>query len=566
MTDSLEERLQNIERRIEALEGGRRMSPPPLPEDLLEIPSASSSNITSESEASTLPLWLRENWLACIGVFLIILALSWFVHYAFTNNWIKESLRIYLGSIAGMTIYLLGFHLLKKKPNGSQILMILGQSITIITLIFGYYFYHLFSVFHCFIFLLMAISLTSLIAIVKNLEGLGFSSIFFAALSPLVLYIDFSCSIFLLSYIAAIDLMALWMLFTSRWGKTFHLVWVITLIYSCDFMKMENPLSVLLFIWVFYLIFFLPLASYIYKRKLFSLPLKGLFIGSTLPYIFAFWIIRFVKFPWNVVSNFSASLLWIILGYFVANKSHYPSNSDAEKYFSGIMIAICAIAFLFLGTYDLIYNLLPSSHSQEVTILLYFTEIALAIVIGRFIFQSSLLTIYLSLFFIIPLSCSLPHYYQMLYTPSLDLKFFLVCTALMSLLVAAYLNFPAQRSSNFYPRHSLIINSLWVIAGIFSMLLIWNIYHQIFSISNIARGCTLTTYVLIGEAMIYLGHRKNWQQLRTGGLAGIIWVILCLLGNEIWEMSTIIRIITFVVIGLLLVGTAFFDKKCENAT
>ena len=72
-------------------------------------------------------------------------------------------------------------------------------------------------------------------------------------------------------------------------------------------------------------------------------------------------------------------------------------------------------------------------------------------------------------------------------------------------------------------------------------------------------------YVIAGEALIYIGNVKQFKNLRYGGMLIIILVILRLFLDEIWMMPIIIRIITFIVTGFLLIGTAWFDKKSSTS-
>ena len=96
------------------------------------------------------------------------------------------------------------------------------------------------------------------------------------------------------------------------------------------------------------------------------------------------------------------------------------------------------------------------------------------------------------------------------------------------------------------------------------MLLIWNIFDQICPIDYLARGSALVTYVIIAEFLIHVGHQKQLAQLRMGGIAIIVFVTLRLLLIEVSKMPMIARVATFLVVGLLLIGTTFFDKKYKD--
>lgn len=563
-----DERLRKIENRLTAIEN--KLSPHSSLLSLhsseqspsLQPPSSQRKPDPKPHISSPLILWFQENWLSSIGIFLIILAISWFIGYAFFNDWIGETTRVFLGFISGVVIYSAGFWSLRKRPKGGQALIILGEAVAISALFAGHEIYSILSTFQAFFLMLVIVSLTTIIAIKNHLENLSISSIVFAIIIPMLLNNDSSNAIFLMLYVLVINATALWMWVRQGWEKTFHIAGLATFAYSFSLARIQEQWIVNFFIWTFYLIFFIPIAFPIYRKKFSSLFLKGTSILLTLNFAFIFWIYRFTDFPWNVISYFAASLLSSALGCLMTrNWSQIEFKDGSLRYVIGGIIGCSALIFTFMATYELTHHLLLYSAAFDITILLFFIEVTTAISISYFILQSPTASSYFSLLFIIPLIAVYESSLSFFYTSFFSLKFAILCTAIVSLYIAAKINQKILMRSEISSDQKLISNLLWIITGVFAAILVWNICHQIFPASSIARAVAQVIYVIAAEILIYIGNMKQLKNLRIGGFAIILFVAAHLLIEDAWLMPIVTRTITFAIIGLLLIGAAFFDKK-----
>jgi hypothetical protein len=407
--------------------------------------------------------------------------------------------------------------------------------------------------------MLTLLSVTALIAIKNNLESLGLSSIIFSVWIPLLVG-GFSDPIFLMLYVLMIDLAALWMLIKRGWGVSFHIAWLATFFYAFNLVRMQSYLISNVFLWTFYLTFFLPIAFPIYRKKLPNLPLKGSFILVTLMMGFAFWIHDLTLFPWNTLSYFTGSLSFALLGYLICqNWDEIESQNPSMKYVLGSIAGFSALAWLFIGTYKVNHYFFSYKTCFEVQTLLVLLETVGALFIGYFVLKSPLFCAYVSLFLLIPLGFIVNHPASFLYAPLFSLKFAILCAAIFSFFMGGVINRKALIEDSLFQK--VIVNWLSITTGILVMMLIWNLCQEIISSDNVARGVSLVSYVIIGEGMIYFGDLKGLKNVRMGGVAMISFVIFQLLVEEVWKMPIPIRMVTFVVIGLLLIATAFFGKK-----
>jgi uncharacterized membrane protein len=82
---------------------------------------------------------------------------------------------------------------------------------------------------------------------------------------------------------------------------------------------------------------------------------------------------------------------------------------------------------------------------------------------------------------------------------------------------------------------------------------------------DVATTVSLIVYTVLGLSFLVLGRineSKSWQ-LCGGVLLGA--VVLRLLLIDVWQMDLVGRIITFFVVGTLLISTAFI-KKVKKGT
>lgn len=97
------------------------------------------------------------------------------------------------------------------------------------------------------------------------------------------------------------------------------------------------------------------------------------------------------------------------------------------------------------------------------------------------------------------------------------------------------------------------------LALLYSLNLIWLVIHGLLS-AAIATTVCLVLYTLIGLGLFVCGQLTSRPFIKYWGGALLCAVVLRLLFVEIWALSLTARIITFFLVGLLLISTAFIKK------
>lgn len=106
------------------------------------------------------------------------------------------------------------------------------------------------------------------------------------------------------------------------------------------------------------------------------------------------------------------------------------------------------------------------------------------------------------------------------------------------------------------------LNATLLIAGsVYAYVLLWLSLHAGLLNNNTATTISLIIYTIIGLIAYFYGLTNKKKGLRLYGGVLVGFVVGRLLLVDVWNMESAGRIITFFLIGTLLVSTAFLAKK-----
>ena len=101
--------------------------------------------------------------------------------------------------------------------------------------------------------------------------------------------------------------------------------------------------------------------------------------------------------------------------------------------------------------------------------------------------------------------------------------------------------------------------ALLIVASLYAIGYLWCLSHSILT-GEKAVTLALFIYTLVGLFLYQYGHKVGKIELRRAGQLLLAFVVLRLLLVDVWEMELLWRIVTFLGIGLLFIGTALFEK------
>lgn len=533
---SLQEQIKKLEKRVSNLESKK----PNSASADLDFDSSAAPSRPSKDPGVILSFWtwLKQDWLMKLGAFLILLGLAWFVTYAIINDWLGPVARISLGILAGVGVMAVGHFSIKKYSSAGKVLIAVGAIGLLLTLFAGRYFYQYFNppLLHLFLMAFVILS-GSILATLHNSLSLANTMLIGGAIVPILVRTPrFEADMFS-AYVFLLGVGAAYIAFSKGWRSMVLLSLIISGLYSVGFDYLATDSLKWIFMGGFFVLYLASNIAAIFRSK--SVQLADLFITTINGLLLLAWIFAFVPSEW-ISLILSAVVVLLTL---ISSKLLSLNKLSSTLLYSGLGV-------LFLGA--------ATAHElQGNTLLIALSiEVLLAVVLSRAMFPKTSIPNFVSLLQIIPVFLTLMvlEGYSMSSEVIFSAEFFAVLVSITSLTVTAFV----IKQRDFFPVFKLI-NGLFALA--FGMSLIWIVSHQLFDSHSVSRGVALVIYCLFGlSSWVYsvYSHRKALKIISNLLLAGVVFRLIF---YEVWLMNLEGRILTFVIIGILLVSTPFLEKR-----
>ncbi len=199
--------------------------PPPLPTfGSLESPSIllkpQASNIAPEDQSEGLESKIGKLWLNRIGIIATLVGVSYFIKYAFDNNWIGPSGRIAIGIIAGIAVILWSERFRHKGFAAfSYSLKAIGIGTLYLSLWGAYQVYHLVPSSVSFLAMIVVTASTIILALKQDTEILAAFAMIGGFSTPILLSTGENHEIVLFAYTCLLDLAILGMVAAKPWRR-----------------------------------------------------------------------------------------------------------------------------------------------------------------------------------------------------------------------------------------------------------------------------------------------------------------------------------------------------------
>lgn len=489
--------------------------------------------------------WLREDWLMKLGAFLLILALAWFVRYAFINDWLGPIGRVSLGILSGALIMTFGHTQMKKRPVPGQVLMITGEIMMLLTLFAAQQIYSLFPSTVTLAMMVFVVIATALLSILHKSRSMAVTALIGGALAPFMASSGSNDIYSLLWYMVVLDLGVLAVVTKTGWRFLTLLALFITALYSGFFWEAEtlyNTQTVWIFMGAFFTVFFASnLAAMLNSKKI---CISDLIIAGFNGLLLLIWVSNFV--PEEMISIVLSALSLVMVG---------VSSLLLKRGLKNPLYIYAGLALVFIGTATA-FELDGAALAIAISL-----EALAAIVVSSLVLESPQATRVVSGLQIIPMFMafdSLDNYsWRNTDVALLHEHFFVLLVVILSFIAGAY----TLTKLEDHEKHPVVSRIHMGVASFLSIMFVWLCLHKVIEDGDIARGVALVIYTLVGVGGIYMGTRLQQKALRIPGAILLSGVVLRLLMVEVWQMALTGRIVTFVAIGVLLISTAFFEKK-----
>jgi uncharacterized membrane protein len=563
---SLRSRVSQLEDRVAQLmhvsEGGQHF---PVQADLVSQTNSLVSDIrqiprprpVSEYQPTALPeyrplpasadspfyLWLKQDFLVKIGALLLILALAWFVSYAFAHNWIGPVGRIMLGLLFGVGVLVLGMLRMPKSDSQGAIFTVLGSVVVIMTTAAAQYVYEMFPPIVALVIILLTVAYVAFVSLQYERSSLALSGLITALVAPFLINVSYYDPFLLMVYALAVVAGTLWVVWRLR-AEMLTLAALIGVVAYTPLAYELDSVTTLLFAFVFTGIFFVTnIISLARRYTEWVSPVHVLTAVITGVYLTTMVL---VAAPEEWVSAYL--VLWSLVFAYGSYQVFIRTLNKIPFYI------YAAVSVILLGTATA-----AETDGALLTIMLTLEVLVSIILLSRLSAHTKVLNIATALL-CVPGLLTLEHidsYRWHAGIPMDDLFALIIFTA--ALVVAGLVRREEQASGLLESGQRV----LYSIAGIYTATMLWLVLHAVLS-DMAATMFALIIYSVCGLILYITGRTEGDGAIKKAGVVVLGFVIVRLLLVDVWELDMAWRIITFLVIGLLFMSTAFLPKGTKK--
>lgn len=235
--------------------------PPKAPSSLPPRPtSAPAREVSPPPRSIDWETLIAGRWMNIVGILALILAVSFFLKYAFENNWIGPAGRVALGLVGGVALLVFSQWLLRKKyVYFSEGMAGLGGGVLYLSLYAAWSYYNLFPQTASFIGMIVVTLALMLLAAGRDSQRIALLALAGGFLTPVLLRTGVDRQIALFSYLAALDAGLLVLARLRQWRIVEPAAFVATQMFFWGwyekFWAAEKLVPTALFATVFFLLF-----------------------------------------------------------------------------------------------------------------------------------------------------------------------------------------------------------------------------------------------------------------------------------------------------------------------
>jgi uncharacterized membrane protein len=101
----------------------------------------------------------------------------------------------------------------------------------------------------------------------------------------------------------------------------------------------------------------------------------------------------------------------------------------------------------------------------------------------------------------------------------------------------------------------------YIVSSVYVFALVWLVNHSIILNDDTAVFISLFIYTVVGLGTHFYGLFNGSDPLRKYGMALLVLVVIRLILVDVWNMDLVLRVITFIVLGVMFMSSAFISKK-----
>ena len=532
-------KLQELEQRIERLE---------IAQGFKHKISKENEDIEQDDQPSAIEIffsWLFKDWLIKVGALLLVLALAWLVRYSFLEGWVGPVGRISFGYLFSVGIFFLGNQQLHIRRTPGILFLVIGYTGVLITTFAAREMYDFFTPAIALAIMTLATFTTVLVSHLNKLLQLAAFGLLGGAIAPLLAASSVPNYMFFACY--AIVFTVCYLILTSK-NNWYRLRAATCLVWAFMIGSTLHATSVQLSISLLLLFFAGMIFAVVYSSKNEKKSSLADLVTVNLLGIFTMLSVADLVKEHLIGLSLLAMSAGVILAADRLNKYFKPSTET----FYGLVVSSITIFFAAtLYQFDgIILNLVISF------------EILALIFVAKNLLKKDSWAEYLTILYVFPGLWVVDSFSGLYNSETIFNAYFVDIFGFILLIFAALaLLKPTIKSK---PFTDAVVPSLFAALIGYFYALIWVSNAVIFDLSSVSNAVSLVIYTVIGIVAYFSAIHFNSHYLKHAGIITLALVIIRLLFVEVWDMSLAARVITFLLIGLMMVGTSFYEKKYLN--
>ena len=309
----------------------------------------SRGSMTSDAGDGNFEEVVAGRWLNYVGILALLFAVTFFLKYAFDNNWVGPRGRVGIGLLAGSVLYPWSHHLLDRGYKYfSEGIAGLGAAVLYLSLWAGWHYYNIFPQSTAFALMIVVTAVTLVVAVGRNSERIAFLALVGGVITPMLLSTGENHEVSLFVYLTILGAGVLGIAWVRDWKSLPPVQFLATLVYFwgwySDFYRADELGITVVFATVFFVLFAaLPVVRSRRDGELSGLEAAIVLVNS-LAYLVALRVMLWPENRWAL----TVAVLTLAAAHLAAERM-LPENRGTEVRLARILYAGLALTFVTLA-------------------------------------------------------------------------------------------------------------------------------------------------------------------------------------------------------------------------
>ncbi len=488
--------------------------------------------------------WCSIDWPMKLGALLLFLAFGWIIPLVFWDA-LGPVGQVSLGIIVGVLILLFGARRIETFVNQGSVILALGAGIIYIAIFAARFEYDIFTPVLALLFMFLVTVFVAFVSVIRRSFSLALLALTLGGVAPILTNSGHPDIFGLFSYLFVLMIGTLWVTRLTGWRNLTTAGIVLYALYAAPLMETyflrsvdpDQSVKVLVAIVFATLFFIVNVLSIVYDR----LAERGdLIVGLMNGLILLGWIGSIVPVEWRSLAAVLAALVASVGAYMI----HLMTGLRQPMYIHSTV----AIVFLGMATaYEL---------SGAALVIAYALEVTALVLLAKFVLRSDDVSEKASVVAFLPVVLSLGNLSHYLNAREVFTKDFFAIILVIGMLWLFSILLRRRDSEVSSGADRVFFGA----AVLYSLLFVWPFFRTLFQSDDVATTVSLLVYTVIGMYCYVHGKLIERKEMQRFGSILLLLVTAHLLLVDIWNMDVTGKIITFTIVGVLFMSTAFIGK------